>query len=74
MVQFVVNVLDLAAQTVPIKTTRSVFPINAIYFAGNMPNFATRPPIGPISSHPSLNMREHAVNMVDLGACLVVPA
>src|SRR5439155_15239276 len=72
VVQFVVDVLDLAAQVIPVEAPSLIFPIDAIHFSGNVSNFAARAPIGPVSSHLPLHMREHAVDMVDLGCCPVV--
>src|SRR5207249_10958536 len=72
-VQFVVNVFDLTAQMVPAESASLVFPIDVIHLAGNMPDFTTSSPIGPVSGHLSLHMRKHAVDMVNLVCRLVLP-
>src|SRR5207253_8541837 len=58
---------------VPAESASLVFPIDVIHLAGNMPDFTTSSPIGPVSGHLSLHMRKHAVDMVNLVCRLVLP-
>ena len=63
-----------------IRANRKVIPRSVPWYEVNaypeediMPDFTMGTPIGPVSSHLSLNMRKHAVDMIDLGSRSIVP-